>query len=173
MDYVLQELRYSHLKFVKGIAPILKKKIQFWRGKITIVRYMKHMKTEPLSSKLVRFSKQISNVNILALVGDNPSSKFSQVGESLGPNICLKNVNSWVHFGLIFAPNFDDLGLFLGPKWQFLGQKKWKSYGRDVCCLPCVIICSQSIRDSVEPSVQLVCVVMPTPRDDRSRKSTK
>ena len=36
------------------------------RADINIIRYMKRVKTEYFSSKLVRFSKQISNANILA-----------------------------------------------------------------------------------------------------------
>ena len=44
-----------------------------------IIRYMKRVKTEFLSSKLVRYSKQISNANISAPVRDNPS-KFSLRG---------------------------------------------------------------------------------------------
>ena len=51
------------------------------RVDINIIRYMKRDKTEYFSSKLVRFSKQISNANISAPVRDN-SSKCS-VGQSL------------------------------------------------------------------------------------------
>ena len=36
------------------------------RAEIKIIRYMKRVKTEFLSSKLVRLSKQISNANISA-----------------------------------------------------------------------------------------------------------
>ena len=43
------------------------------RADINIIRYLKRVKTECFSSKLVRFSKQISNANILAPVRDNPS----------------------------------------------------------------------------------------------------
>ena len=50
------------------IAPIWRKQFNF-----KFFKYMKWVKTEFLSSKLVRFSKQISNVNILALLNDNPS----------------------------------------------------------------------------------------------------
>ena len=45
--------------------------------KIKIIRYKKRVETEFLSSKLVRFSKQISNANIPAPRRDN-SSKFNQ-----------------------------------------------------------------------------------------------
>ena len=76
MDYLLQEPRYLHLKFVWRITRILKKKMQFLPAEINIIRYMKRVKTEFLSSKLVRYSKQISNANISAPVRDNPS-KFS------------------------------------------------------------------------------------------------
>ena len=41
-------------------------------AKINIIRYMKWVKTEFFSSKLVWFSKQISNANISAPVRDNP-----------------------------------------------------------------------------------------------------
>ena len=74
-DYLLQELRYSHFKFVWRITPVLKKKkIQFLLAEINIIRYMKLVKTELLSSKLVQFSKQNSNGNIWASVKDNPSN---------------------------------------------------------------------------------------------------
>ena len=48
-------------------------------AEINIVSNMKRVKTKKNSSKLVQFSKQISNVNILAPVWDNPS-KFSLRG---------------------------------------------------------------------------------------------
>ena len=67
------------MKFVVRTTPILKEKIQFLPAEINIIRYMKRVKTEFLSSKLVRFSKQISNANISAPVRDNPS-KFSLRG---------------------------------------------------------------------------------------------
>ena len=69
---------------------------------------MKRVKTEFLSSKLVRFFQQILNVNILALVRDNPS-KFSLRGRP----------ESQLGLGLNFGPNFGDLGLFLRLKWPF------------------------------------------------------
>ena len=43
------------------------------RAEINIIRYMKRVKTDFFASKLVQFSKQISKVNILAPVRDNPS----------------------------------------------------------------------------------------------------
>ena len=43
------------------------------------IRYIKQIKTELFSSKLVRVSKQITYVNILAPVRDNPS-KCSLLG---------------------------------------------------------------------------------------------
>ena len=42
------------------------------RAEINIIRYMKRVKTDFFASKLVQFSKQISKVNILAPVRDNP-----------------------------------------------------------------------------------------------------
>ena len=42
------------------------------RAETNIIRYMKRVKTEFFSSKCVWFSKQISNVNILAPIRDNP-----------------------------------------------------------------------------------------------------
>ena len=48
------------------------------RAEINIIRYMKRVKTEFFSSKLVRFFQQISNVNISAPpVRDNPSLRGS------------------------------------------------------------------------------------------------
>ena len=44
------------------------------RAEIKIIRYMKRVKTEFLSSKSVRFSKQISNAHISAPVRDIPSN---------------------------------------------------------------------------------------------------
>ena len=99
------------------------KKIQFLLAEIDIIRYMKWVKTELLSSKFVQFSKQISNANILALVRDNPST-FSLRG-------CIINKKfDLVHFGQIFGPNLGDLGLFLRPKGPFLGPELYETFNQ-------------------------------------------
>ena len=87
------------------------------------IRYMKRVKTEFLSSKLVRFSKQISNANISAPRRDNPS-KFSLRGRPESqlwrrhPNLYtrrIKTTSRWQDFiiqdsSLSFRDSFDVLG---------------------------------------------------------------
>ena len=113
---------------------------------------MKRVKTEFLSSKLVRFSQQILNANISALGRDNQSS-YSH----------LFNKNSdLVYFGPIFGPNFGDFVLFLGPKLPFFGPifLNCLMAGMNVSSLHC-------IETSVRCEVQLCLILTPLVCDNK------